>query len=131
MYRSWHSDPSQRPSLSLIKNILRLTSNALPKKKQLYTDEKINELKNQWLHKYLLPEKYLPHEPRMNNEQSMNIYQEHLTIIERVMKIQKEVSELKQKIDKNEHYKQLLNENENLQRQIDEVRSRTDCWKGK
>ena len=31
LYRSWHSDPHERPSLSFIKTILRLLLNVLPK----------------------------------------------------------------------------------------------------
>jgi hypothetical protein len=126
MYRSWHSDPDERPTLLLIKKLLRLILNTLPKKKQDYTDEMINELKNQWLNEYNLSEKYLPSEPRVNNEQSMNIYQEHLTIMERIIKIQKEISELKQKQAKHDHYEQLVDENEQLQKEIEVLRSKTD-----
>jgi len=126
MYRSWHSDPDERTTLLLIKKLLRLILNTLPKKKQDYKDEMINELKNQWLNEYNLSEKYLPSEPRVNNEQSMNIYQEHLTIMERIIKIQKEISELKQKQAKHDHYEQLVDENEQLQKEIEVLRSKTD-----
>ncbi len=88
MYRSWHSDPDERPTLLFIKKILRLILNTLPKKKYDYTEDMSNELKNQWLNEYNLAEKYLPSDARLNNEQSMNIYQEHLTIMERIIKIQ-------------------------------------------
>jgi predicted RNA-binding protein len=125
MYRSWHSDPDERPTLLFIKKILRLILNTLPKKKQDYTENMINELKNQWLNEYNFAERYLPSEPRLNNEQSMNIYQEHLTIMERIIKIQKDISELKQKQAKHDHYEQLLDENEQLQKDIDVLRSKT------
>jgi len=125
MYRSWHSDPDERPTLLFIKKILRLILNTLPKKKQDYTDDMITELKNQWLNQYNLNEKYLPSEPRLNNEHSMNIYQEHLTIMELIIKIQKDLSELKQKQAKHDHYEQLLDENEQLQKEIDALRSKT------
>jgi hypothetical protein len=125
MYRSWHSDPYERPTLLFIKKILRLILNTLPKKKQEYTDDMINELKTQWLTEYNLPERYLPSEPRLNNEQSMNLYQEHLTIMERIIKIQKDISELKQKQAKHDHYDQLLDDNEQLQKEIDALRSKT------
>jgi len=127
MYRSWHSDPDERPTLLFIKKILRLILNTLPKKKQDYTEDMINELKNQWLNEYNFAERYLPSEPRLNNEQSMNIYQEHLTIMERIIKIQKDISELKQKQAKHDHYEQLLDENVQLQKEIDALRAKTVC----
>jgi hypothetical protein len=119
MYRSWHSDPDERPTLLTIKQILRIILNTLPKKKQEYTDDAINELKNQWLNEHNLSEKYLPSEPRLNNEQSINLYQEHLTIMERIMKIEKDITELKQKQAKHDHYERLLDENEKLQKDIE------------
>jgi hypothetical protein len=125
MYRSWHSEPDERPTLLLIKKILRLILNTLPKKKHDYTEDMTNELKNQWLNEYNLSEKYLPSEARLNNEQSMNIYQEHLRIMERIIKIQKDISELKQKQAKHDHYEQLLDDNEQLQKEIDGLRSKT------
>jgi len=125
MYRSWHSDPNERPPLLLIKKILRLILNTLPKKKEEYSEEMINELNNQWLNEYNLSEKYLPSEPRLNNEQSINIYQEHLTIIERIINIEKDIAELKQKQAKHDHYEQLLDENEQLEKDINALRTRT------
>ena len=125
MYRSWHSDPDERPSLLFIKKILRVILNTLPKKKQEYTDDMITELKSQWSTEYNLPDKYLPSEPRVTNEQSMNLYQEHLTIMERIIKIQKDISELKQKQAKHDHYDLLLDDNERLQKEIDTLRSKT------
>lgn len=85
----------------------------------------IHDLKNQWLHEYSLSEKYLPSDVRLNSEQSMNLYQEHLGMMERVIKIQKDLSELKQKQAKHDHYEQLLDENEQLQKEIDILRSKT------
>ena len=125
LYRSWHSDPNERPTLSVIKNILQIILNALPKQKQEYTEEMIHELHEQWLNKYNLSEKYLPHEPRLLNEQSVNIYQEHLTIMERIMKIQKDISELKEKQAKYDHYERILDDNEQLQKEIDALRPKT------
>lgn len=125
MYRAWHSDPDERPTLLFIKKVLRVILNTLPKKKQEYADESINELKSQWLNEYHLSEKYLPSEPRLTNEQSMNLYQEHLTIMDRILKIQKEISELKEKQAKHDHYEQLLDENERLQKEIDALRTKT------
>ncbi|CAF0870611.1 unnamed protein product [Rotaria sordida] len=125
LYRSWHSDPNERPTLLFIKKVLRLILNTLPKKKQEYTPEIANEIQNQWINEYNLPEKHLPYEPRFNNEQSMNLYQEHLTIMERIMKIQKDITELKQKQATFDHYEDVLYENDQLQKKIDELRSKT------
>ncbi|CAF1029640.1 unnamed protein product [Rotaria sp. Silwood1] len=123
MYRSWHSDPNERPTLLFIKKVLRLILNTLPKKKQEYAPEKANEIQNQWLNDYNLSEKYLPYEPRYNNEQSINLYEEHLSMMERVMKLHKDISELKQKQAKFDHYQELLYDNEQLQKEIDQLRS--------
>jgi predicted RNA-binding protein len=125
MYRAWHSDPDERPTLLFIKKILRIILNSLPREKQNYTEDMISEIKNQWLNEYHLPERYLPSEPRLNNEQSMNIYQEHLTIMERIIKIQPEISELKQKQAKHDHYEQLLDENDQLQKEINALQLKT------
>jgi predicted RNA-binding protein len=125
MYRAWHSDPDERPTLLFIKKILRIILNSLPREKQNYTEDMIMEIKNQWLNEYHLSEKYLPSEPRLNNEQSMNIYQEHLTIMERIIKIQPEISELKQKQAKHDHYEQLLDENDQLQKEINALQLKT------
>lgn len=126
MYRAWHSNPDERPTLLFIKKILRLILNTLPKKKQEYTDDAINDLRNQWITEYHLSEKYLPAEPRLNNEQSMNLYQEHLTIMERIIKIQKDISELKEKQAKYDQYDQLLDDNDRLQKEIEALRTKTD-----
>ncbi|CAF4361529.1 unnamed protein product, partial [Rotaria sp. Silwood2] len=124
MYRSWHSDPNERPTLLFIKKVLRLILNILPKRKQEYTKEMANEIQNQWVKEHNLSEKYLPREPRFNNEQSINLYEEHLRMMERVMKKQKDISELKQKQAKVDHYDELLHENEQLQKKIDQLRSK-------
>lgn len=99
--------------------------NTLPKKKQVYTDEMARELKHQWLDEYQFSEKLIPHEPRFNNEQSMNIYQEHLAMMERAMKIQKDISELKQKQAEFDHFDKISYENEQLQKEIENLRSKT------
>ncbi|CAF0963757.1 unnamed protein product [Adineta steineri] len=125
MYRSWHSDPNERPTLLLIKKILQLILNTLPKKKEEYTDEMINELNNQWTNEYCLSEKYLPVQPRLTNEQSINLYQEHLTIMKRIITIQKDLQELKQKQAKHDHYEAVLDENDQLQKEIEALRSKT------
>ena len=125
LYRSWHSDPNDRPTLAIIRNILRLVLNALPKKKQEYTEEMVNNLKEQWNQEHNLGEKYLPNEPRFGNEQSMNIYQEHLTVMERIVTLKKDIDELKQKKSKHEHYEQLRAENLHLQEEIDTLRAQT------
>lgn len=125
LYRAWHSDPNDRPTLATIKTILQLILNALPKKKQEYTEAMADQLKEQWTHEHNLSERYLPNEPRFGNEQSMNIYQEHLTVMGRVLNIKKDIDELKQKKAKHLHYERLLEENRRLEQEIEELRSQT------
>ena len=124
LYRSWHSDPNERPALSAIKQILQIVLNFLPKTKQEYNNSTVDQLKDRWSNECNLPDKYLPNDPRLDSEQSMNIHQEHLRIMERIMKLQKELSELKQVHEKYEHYEQLLDENMNLERDIEALRAR-------
>jgi hypothetical protein len=125
LYRSWHSDPNDRPTPAIIKNILQLILNALPKKKQEYTEDMADRLTQRWTDGHKLNEKYLPNEPRLGNEQSMNIYQEHLTVMERVMNIKKDINELKEKRAKHEDYELLLEENRQLEQEIEKLRSQT------
>jgi len=47
MYRSWHSDANERPSLFFIKKVLQLLLKHLPKNKQEYSEEMFNEVKKQ------------------------------------------------------------------------------------
>lgn len=125
LYRSWHSDPNQRPSMSLVKKMLHVILNTLPKKKKEYAEEAVAELQHRWISEYSLPENYLPGQPRPANEQSMNLYQEHLMIMERILRVKEDLRELKQKQAKHDHYEQLLDENEQLQREIDALRVNT------
>ena len=48
LYRSWHSDPNARPTLSVIKKILQVVKHALPKKKEECTEEMVHEFHEQW-----------------------------------------------------------------------------------
>ena len=124
LYRSWHSDPNERPTLSAIKQILQIVLSVLPKTRQEYNNNTVDQLKDRWSNEYNLPDKYLPNDPRLGNEQSMNIHQEHLRVMERIMKIQKELSELEQTHKKYEHYGQLLDDNIKLERDIEALRSK-------
>jgi hypothetical protein len=131
MYRSWHSDPNERPTLLFIKKVLQLVLNRLPKQKLEYTEEMVYDLKEQWLNKEILPQKYLPHDPRLNNEQSMNIHQDHLIMMKRILNIKHKITELKQKQVKYDRYEDLLDKNDQLQKQIEELSSKMsskDTW---
>ena len=97
----------------------------MPKKKERYTPETAEQLRQQWINEYHLEEKYLPNEPRVNNEQSINLYQEHLAAIQRIINIQKEIAPLKEKLDKYDQYETLIGENEILEKKINELRSKT------
>lgn len=125
MYRAWHSDPNARPTLFFIKRVLRLILNQLPQNKQTYTDEMANEIRHQWLNNHKLHEKYLPYNPRYNDQQSINLYEEHLTAMVRIMKMKSELAELKERQGKFDNYDQLISENIELEQEIDDLRSKT------
>ncbi|CAF3297721.1 unnamed protein product [Rotaria socialis] len=131
MYRAWHSDPNERPKLSFIKKVLRLILNELPQSKQNYTDEMANDIQYRWLHTYKLLKKYLPHKPRPDDQKSINLYEEHLAAMERIIKIQQDLSELQERKGKIDDYEQVLNANQQLEETINELRSKIVDAKGK
>jgi uncharacterized protein YhaN len=130
MYRSWHSDPNERPTLMFIKKVLRLLLNIIPENKQKYSVEMVNEDKKQWINDCDSSEKHLLNEPRLNNENSVNIYQDCLKKVKRISDIKKNISELEENLAKcskeremkSDHYNQLLNDNEKLEKQIKALR---------
>jgi hypothetical protein len=122
LYRSWHSDPHDRTSLSFIKTVLRLILNALPRTPQVHTIERINNLKERWLNDLNLPKKYIPTEPQLDNQQSMNIYQEHLNVMERIVRIQKDINKLELINMSYDRYYEVSDENQQLQIDIDMLR---------
>jgi hypothetical protein len=132
MYRSWHSDPNERPTLLLIKKILRLLLNVLPKTKQEYSEETINEVKNQCIDDLKSFEKYLPYEPRLNNEKSENIYQDHVRKMKSILDIKQDILKLEQEVKqyskqnqtKYDHHEELIKENKQLQEQINKLREK-------
>jgi hypothetical protein len=131
MYRSWHSDPKERPTLSFIKKVLRLILNLLPKSEHDYLEDMIHEVKKQWINDSDLSPKYLPNEPRSNNEKSRNIYQDHLREMKHILEIRKSISDLEQKLSEHskpneanrDPYENLLMENTKLQQEIDALRA--------
>jgi len=131
MYRSWHSDPDERPTLLLIKKILRLLINVLPKIKQEYSKEMHIEVRKQCTDSLNSFEKYLPYEPRLNNERSVNIYQDHMKKMKNILYIQQDITELKQKLKeyskqneaRYDHHEELLEENKKLQDEINKLRA--------
>jgi hypothetical protein len=130
MYRSWHSNANDRPSLLFIKTILRLILNILPKNKQDCSTDVINEVKKQCTNESNTLEKYFPHEPRLNNERSMNLYEEHSKKLKSISDIKQEISKLDEQVQeiceqnkiKHDHHKQLLEENRILKEQIEQLR---------
>ncbi|CAF1511258.1 unnamed protein product [Rotaria magnacalcarata] len=131
MYRAWHSDPNERPKLSFIKKVLRLILNELPEPKQTYTDEMANGIQYRWLNTYKLSKKYLPHKPRPDDQKSINLYEEHLAAMERIIKMQQDLSELQKRKEKIDEYEEILNANQQLQESINELRSKIVDAKGK
>ncbi|CAF1215440.1 unnamed protein product [Adineta steineri] len=132
MYRSWHSDPNERPTLFFIKKVLRLILNVLPIEKQKCSKEIINDNKKQWMNECNLSQKHLLNGPRLDNKDSVNIYQDCLRKAKHITDVQKDRSEmeqtlealLKEKDSKTDHHKQLLIENEKLQQQIELLREK-------
>jgi len=130
LYRSWHSNPNERPTLLFIKKILRLLLNVLPKNKQEYSEEMISEVKKQCSNDLNSLEKYLPYEPRLNNEKSMNIYCQHLKKMQNIVDIKQDISKLKQEVNeyskqndaRYDYHEELLTENQKLQEQIKKLR---------
>ncbi len=77
LYRSWHSNPAERPSLAFIKTTLRLILNFLPKNQHDCSSQVIDEVKRNCTNESHTLEKYFPYQPRLNNERSKNLYEEH------------------------------------------------------
>ncbi|CAF1257955.1 unnamed protein product, partial [Didymodactylos carnosus] len=122
IYRCWHSNPDERPSLLLIKNILKLIIDKLPVEPGLNPNN-IQQLKKEWLEKYDLPEKYLPVDPKLSNKQSINIYNEHVNLMKAIIKIQHDIELLKQKNEQKEEYYKLKDQNNDLIKQIETFRT--------
>ncbi len=132
MYRSWHSDPKERPTLTFNKKVLRLLLNVLPKSNHHYLEDMIHEVINEWIDDSSLLNKYLPNEPRSENEKSSDIYQDHLREMKNILEINKKISDLKQKLSEqskqneanHDPYERLLNENKELREKIDALCSK-------
>lgn len=72
LYRSWHSNPFERPSLDFIKKVLRLFLLRLPQTSYQYligTPTDVQPL--------ISFHKYQPSQPRTQIERSINLYNEH------------------------------------------------------
>jgi len=131
LYRSWHSDPNERPTLFSIKRILRLILNTLPKSKTC-SEAIADEVKKQCTNESNSLEKYFPYEPRLHNEKSKNIYDEHLKKLKSISNITQEISKLEQKVEehskqnqsKRDQYMELLEENKRLEEEINKFRSK-------
>lgn len=132
IYRSWHSNPNERPTLTFIKKVLRLLLNVIPENKQKYSEEMVNEDKKQWINNCNSLEKQLLNEPRLNNEKSVNIYQDCLAMVKHISDTKKDISELEKTLEKHlmekkvksDHYDQILSENEELQEAIKALRAK-------
>ncbi len=132
MYRSWHSDPGERPTLLFIKRILRLLINVLPKNEDKCSEEMVEEVKKQCSMESKSLEKYFPYEPRVNNERSRNIYEEHVKKLKIISDKKQDIAILEQKLDeqvkqnqsKHDHFQELTTENEKLKEQIEKLASK-------
>jgi hypothetical protein len=132
MYRSWHSDPGERPTLLFIKRILRLLINVLPKNEDKCSEEMVEEVKKQCSMESKSLEKYFPYEPRVNNERSRNIYEEHVKKLKIISDRKQDITILEQKLDeqvkqnqsKHDHFQELATENEKLKEQIEKLASK-------
>jgi serine/threonine protein kinase len=131
LYRSWHSNPIERPSLSFIKIILRLILNMLPKTQHDCSSEVIDEVKRQCTNDSNTLEKYFPYQPRLNNERSKYLYEEHSNKLKFISDMKHEISQLDEQVQeiceqnksKRDHHKQLLEENQILKEQIKQLRA--------
>ena len=98
----------------------------LPKTKtQEISVERKNQLMQQWTTEFQLSDKYLPIEPRSDNQESMNIYQNHVKVMENIIEIQKKLKETNENLEKFSEYDRLLEENKELKSQIDALRGQT------
>ena len=91
LYRSWHSDPFERPSLDFIKKILRLFLRQLPSTSCQYqlgptTDDRT----------LISLDKYRPFKARSHIAESIGFYDEHCRVVQEIAKLKKEI-ELKKK----------------------------------
>lgn len=72
MYRSWHSDPNERPTLSFIKRVLLLASNILVRAEATYTENitptNVEQNENIWIEQ----ERPSAAESNVNNENVAN-----------------------------------------------------------
>lgn len=93
---------------------MKLILDKLPKPVSEFRREMHDETVNQWVRKHELPAEYLPTVPRSDDIQSMNIYQEHIQVLQRIMPMHERIKKLEQ-------YKALLEENERLKNRLDEL----------
>lgn len=113
MYRSWHSEPKERPTLSLIKKVLRLIYHVLPNNRQEYTEEMENELKRQWTDVHHLPTAYFPCQPRLNNVQSRNIHQDYLKKMKDIIATKDKILNIREQLPKIQEQNE-INENRRI-----------------
>lgn len=126
MYRSWHSDPKERPSFSCIKTILRIVLKFLPKNDSTGSTEVMDEVKIQCTDDANPLGRYFPHQPRPHNERSKNLYQEHWKKLKMISEMKQNISALDERVqtlyqhnqNNRERYQQLIIENQQLHGQI-------------
>lgn len=90
------------------------------------------EVKKQCMDHSDLLIKYLPHEPRLNNERSMNLYQEHMNKMKTILHMTEQISKLEEKLQESskqydvkcDHHEELLQENKKLQEKIKILRAK-------
>lgn len=117
MYRSWHSDPNERPTLSFIKRVLLLTSNILSKAEATYaeniTPTNVEQCENIWMEL----EGPSATESSLNNENVVNQSCSQKT--EDMANTERNLSDVQQQSNQHQKEKtmksdQILTENENF-----------------
>ena len=135
MYRSWHSDPNERPTLSCIKTILRLLLKFLPKTELECSSEVIDDARSSCTTESKTLEKYIPCQPRAHNERSKNLYEEHSRKLKRIADLKQNISTLDERVqtlcEQNQHkrdcHQQVLDENQRLREQIRALGARNNA----
>lgn len=125
LYRSWHSNPFERPSLDFIKKVLRLFLFRLPQTSYQYligTPTDVQPL--------ISFDKYQPSQPRTQIERSINLYNEHCQKLRQIAKlkqtIQSKETDLESYQTKNDdqfdRLQELNEENQHLRNEINRLK---------
>lgn len=133
MFRAWHKDPNERPSLSFIKAVLRLFIDALPDGHVTYCENAILEEQTKWATVCDASEKHLLTAPRVAHANSIHLYQDCLRKTTSIREVAEVLAEMRQKLEqyqqsremKKDRMAQLSAENERLRSEIEKLRNKT------